>query len=152
MVSELNRTREHEEIKLDVLSQMRISRDELLILVSVVLVNIVNLLEVKIMKFRFQTRSPCWQALVSCTCVLTCFEMKSHQLQPFFPGFWNALKKQLNFVRLLTCAKTFIFEESCTITEELENRNQKSEQKLWCEMKTRTVSLLKIWGKNYRTK
>lgn len=59
MVSELNRTREHEEIKLDVLSQMRISRDELLILVSVVLVNIVNLLEVKIMKFRFQTRSPC---------------------------------------------------------------------------------------------
>lgn len=58
-MSELNRTREHEEIKLDVLSQMRISRDELLILVSVVLVNIVNLLEVKIMKFRFQTRSPC---------------------------------------------------------------------------------------------
>lgn len=39
---ELNRTREHGEIKLDALSQMKTSRDECLILVSVVLVNIAS--------------------------------------------------------------------------------------------------------------
>lgn len=132
MVPELNMARKHGEIKFDMVSQMRTSRDEWLILVSVVLVNIaflVILLEVKMLKVRFQTRSPFWHAQVICTCAHTRSEMKSYQLQLFIPVFWNALKKQLNFVGPLTCAKNFIFQGPCTNTEEFENRKQKFEQK-----------------------
>lgn len=117
MVPELNMARKHGEIKFDMVSQMRTSRDEWLILVSVVLVNIaflVILLEVKMLKVRFQTRSPFWHAQVICTCAHTRSEMKSYQLQLFIPVFWNALKKQLNFVGPLTCAKNFIFQGPCT--------------------------------------
>lgn len=90
MVPKLNRTREHGEIKPGVVSQRRITRDQWLILVSVMLVNTVCSvahLEMKMMKVRFQTRSPSWQAQVICTCVLTCIGMKRHPVTAFFACF-----------------------------------------------------------------
>lgn len=62
------------------------------------------------------------------------------------------MKKQLNFVGPLICAKTLMFQGACTIIEELENRKTVSEQKLCCKMKNRALGLLKMWEKSYRTK
>lgn len=52
-----------------------------------------------------------------------CWNEKSLVAAFFFSCVLNGLKKQLNFLRLLTYAKTFIFQGPCTIAEELENRN-----------------------------
>lgn len=150
MVPELNRTKEHGEIKPGVVSQRRTSRDQWLILVSVILVNIVcsvTLLEMKMMKVRFQTRSPGYLYL----CSYMCWNEKPSNYS-FFLVFWYTLKMQLNFVGPLICAETLIFQGPCTILEELENRKTISEQKLCCEMKSRALGLLKMWEKSYRTK
>lgn len=137
-----------------VVSQRRTSRDQWLVLVPVILVNIVysvTLLEMKMIKVRFQIRS-CWHAQVIHTCVLTCVEKKIHPVKTFFSVFWDALKKQLSFVGPFLWAKILIFQGPCTIREELENRKTISQQKLCCKMKSRALGLLKMWQKTYRTK
>lgn len=105
MVPELNMTREHGATAPRVVSQRRTSRDQWLILVLIILVNIVcsvTLLEMKMMKVRFQTTSPCWQAQVICTCVLTRDEMKSHLITAFFVCVLRCFEKAVEFCRA-TC-------------------------------------------------
>lgn len=48
--------------------------------------SIFTLLEMKMIKVRFQTRLR-WHAQVICTCVLTCVEMKSHPVKAFSSVF-----------------------------------------------------------------
>lgn len=140
------------EIKPGVVSQRKMSGDQQLIFASVLLVNMVSwvtLLEMKMISNKVSTLAGSGYLYL---CFYMCWNEKlsSYSLLFLCVRFEMLWKSGFNFVGLLICAKPLIFQGPCTIIVVLENRKTVSEQKLWCQMKGRTLGLLRMWASTYR--